>query len=307
LSSHTGHARAAIVYLRRGLAITRPHWAVQARIFMLYAAPAAIAAALAVGSAGRQPALWEQAAMLVLPYLTAILGTVVVMVAVGNQARGRRVGVLRASLMALPWVPRYLWTNVHTTVIFWIPVGLLLLARAWQEKTIALSGGLQVAVTVLWWFVIAVVALVLHTRTLLAPFLAIHGDLPGTLAVLEAWRASGRHFGVCLSTLIAAGGPVVVPLLGLSLVLILTLPGLALVVFFAALGDLVWVAIQATRPVLIPALYALYGDLWKAESARRRRDGEPPVPTVARVLLALTRPLPNPGRLSDRWEARLVE
>jgi hypothetical protein len=164
-----------------------------------------------------------------------------------------------------------------------------------------------VAVTVLWWFVIAVVALVLHTRTLLAPFLAIHGDLPGTLAVLEAWRASGRHFGVCLSTLIAAGGPVVVPLLGLSLVLILTLPGLALVVFFAALGDLVWVAIQATRPVLIPALYALYGDLWKAESARRRRDGEPPVPTVARVLLALTRPLPNPGRLSDRWEARLVE
>ena len=241
----------------------------------------------------------EQAATLVLPYVTAILGTVVVMVAVGSQAHGRRVGVIQASLMALPWVPRYVWTNVHTTVIFWTPIGLLLLARAWQEKAIALSGGVQPAVNGLWWLVIAGAALVIHTRTVLAPFLAIHGDLPGTLAVLEAWRLSGRHFAVCLSTLVVAGGPVALPFLGLSLALIMTLPAAALVVFFAVLGDLVWVAIQATRPILIPALYLLYGELWEEELARRRSHGEPPVPIVARILLALTRPLPHPRRPSS--------
>jgi hypothetical protein len=286
-------ARAAVGYLRRGLVITRPHWGVHATILVLYAAPAAIAAALAALSVGRRAALGEQAAMLVLPYVTAILGTVVVMVAVGNQARGRSVGVVQASLMALPWLPRYLWTNVHTTVIFWTPVGLLLLARSWQEKALALSGDLQPAVNGLWWFAIAVAALAVHTRTVLAPFLAIHGDLPGTLAVLEAWRLSGRHFAVCLSTLVVAGGPVALPFLGLSLALIMTLPAAALVVFFAVLGDLVWVAIQATRPILIPALHLLYGELWEAELARRRSHGQPPLPTVARVLLALTRPLPR--------------
>jgi hypothetical protein len=50
--------------------------------------------------------------------------------------------------------------------------------------------------------------------------------------------------------------------------------------------------------VLIPAVYALYGDLWNTELARRREKGEPPIPAFAPPLLALTRPLPHLGRLS---------
>ncbi len=94
----------------------------------------------------RRPGTWEQVAMLVLPYVTAILGTVVVMLAVGHQARGRGIGLVRASLRALPWVPRYFWTNVHTSAIFWAPVGLLLLVRAWQEVAVP-SRGPQIAAT----------------------------------------------------------------------------------------------------------------------------------------------------------------
>lgn len=233
-----------------------------------------------------------------LPYVTAIVGTVVVMIAVSHQAHGHRIGLVRVSLKALPWVPRYFWTNLHTSVIFWLPIGLLLLVRSWQEAAIPLAGGLRPVVAVLWWLGIGVVALVIHTRTLLAPFFAIHGDLPGTLAALEAWRASGRHFRLCLVTLIVAGGPVAVPLGALALGLTFTLSGQALAAFLNAVGDLVWVGIQAIRPVLIPAVYALYGDLWNAELARRRQVGEPPIPAFARPLLALTRPLPNLGRLS---------
>jgi hypothetical protein len=291
-------ARAAAAYVRRGLAFTRAGWGVHIWIFILYATPAAGAAALARLSVGQQSALWRQVAILLLPAVTAILGTVVVMVVVGHQAHGRRIGVIRASIKALPWVPRYFWTNVHTTVIFWVPVGLVLLARGVQLKVIPLGGPLQLAVAGLWWFAIAVVALLVHTRTLLAPFLAIHGDLPGTHAALEAWRLSGRHFALCLSTLVLAGAPLGLPILGVFAVLLLTLPAPALAVLLAGLESLLWVAVQAIRPILIPAVYALYRDLWEAELARRTRDGEPSLPPLARLLLQITRPLPHPGRWS---------
>ena len=288
----------AVVYLFRGLAITRHHRATHALIFLVYATPAAVAAWLAVSSVSSRPTAGAQVAMLVLPYVTAIVGTVVVMVAVGQQAYRRRTGLVRASVKGLPWVPRYFWTNVHTTVIFWLPVGLLLLGRAWQETVAPVQGGLRPVIDVLWWVVIGAVALVVHTRTLLAPFFAIHGDLPGTLAAVEAWRMSGRHFLLCLFTLIAGAGPVAVPLLAAAFGLLLTLSGQAQAAFENAIGDLVWVGIQAIRPVLIPAVYLLYRDLWAAEVARRRQAGEPPIPPFARPLLALTRPLPHLGRLS---------
>ena len=290
--------RQAVVYLRRGLAITRHHRGTHALIFLVYATPAAIAAWLSVSAAVNRPGAGAQAAVLVLPYVTAIVGTVVVMVAVGQQAYGRRTGLIRASLNGLPWVPRYFWTNVHTSVIFWVPVGLLLLGRALQEAVAPVQDGVRPVVDVLWWVVIGAVALTVHTRTLLAPFFAIHGDLPGTLAAVEAWRMSGRHFLLCLFTLIAGAGPVAAPLLAAALGLLLTLSGQAQAAFDNAIGDLVWVGIQAIRPVLIPAVYLLYGDLWTAEVARRRQEGEPPIPAFARPLLALTRPLPHLGRLS---------
>jgi hypothetical protein len=290
--------RQAIAYLCRGLAISRPYWPTHALIFVVYSAPAAAAAWLAASAVTGRPAAWAQVAIVVLPYVTAIVGTVVVMVAVSHQAHRHRIGLVRVSLKALPWVPRYVWTNVHTSAIFWLPVGLLLLVRGWQETAAPLAGGPQLAMAVFWWLVIGVVALTIHTRTLLAPFFAIHGDLPGTLAALEAWRASGRHFRLCLATLIVAGGPVAVPLMAVALGLVFTLSGQALTVFVTAIGDLVWVGIQAIRPVLIPAVYALYGDLWNEELARRRQEGEPPIPAFARPLLALTRPLPHLGRLS---------
>lgn len=288
----------AAAYLRQGLAVSRGFWRTHLLIFLVYATPAAAGAFLAASAAGRRPAGWEQAAMLILPYVTAIVGTVVVMVAVSHQAHGRPIGVVKASLKAIPWVPRYFWTNVHTTVIFWLPVGLLLALRGWQESAAPLRGNLHPIVSVLWLILIGAVALFMHARTLLAPFFAIHGDLPGTLAALEAWRASGRRLPLCLFTLVVAGAPVAVPLGLVALALFFTLTGQTLTAFVAAIGDLVWVGIQAIRPVLIPAIYKLYVDLWEVELVRRGREGAPAVPRLARPLLALTGPLPHPGRWS---------
>jgi hypothetical protein len=271
----------------------QPWRGVNLQILAVFAAPALVAAYLA--ATVDDPAGWEQAAMLALPWVTAVLGTVVVMMAVSHQAHNRPIGLAGASREALPWVPRYFWTNVHTSVIFWVPVGLLIQARAWQEANLPLEGASAVVLGACWWLATAVAALCLHTRTLLAPFLAVHGDLPGTLAALESWRLSGRHFAVCFSTFVVATLPVGLPLAMIALTLLFALSGPSLAAFMAASPDLVWAGIQAVRLVLIPALYLLYGDLWGAELDRRRIQGEPPVPAPARALLAITRPLPGPG------------
>src|SRR6185503_7302043 len=101
---------------------------------------------------------------------------------------------------------RYVWTNCHSTVLFWGPVGALLLI---QDAFVADRGGV---LSVAWWLLIAATALYLHCRTVLAPFLAVHADLPATQAVVEAWRLSGRHFGVCFWTFVLGTLPVAVPL-----------------------------------------------------------------------------------------------
>jgi hypothetical protein len=216
------------------------------------------------------------------------------MVLVGYHGRGRRIGLWRATLAGLRWVPRYVWTNCHTTVIFWLPVGSLLALRGWHEAQGPVSRPLWAA----WWLVIGALALYLHCRTLLAPFLAVHADLPATRAVVEAWRLSGRHFGLCLTTFVFGSLPVGLLLLGLA-------GGLALLVDAATLdqierggADLGWVAIHAIRPLLVPAVYCLYKDLWHAELARREREGSPPMPVPLEWLQRLTRRLPRLGR----WE-----
>jgi hypothetical protein len=269
----------------------RAAWAGLLLIAFAYAAPALLAAGLAY--AAPAPAPWLQAVIAGLPWVTAVLGAVAVMIAVGDAASGLPARLGRASGEALRWTPRYLWTNAHTSLVFWLPMTLLLQARGWQEAALPVGGAAGGALAALWWLVTAAAAAGIHTRTLLAPFLAVHGDLPGTLAALESWRLSGRHFALCLGVFVVGGLPVALPLALLALggVILLGEPAWrALEVTGPALA---WAAIQAVRPVLMPAVYALYGDLWSAEQARRRRDGAPPTPRWARALLALTRPLPH--------------
>jgi hypothetical protein len=284
--------RAGLAYLARGLVTLRADWPSYLLITLVYAAPAALAASAAVAVAA--PPTWLSLLIGGLPWLTAVLGTVAVMVAIGEGAHGRPIRLGAVSGAALRWTPRYLWTNAHTSLVFWLPMTALSAARGWQEAALPMGGAAGAAMALLWWLVIGGAALVIHTRTLLAPFLAIHGDLPGTLAALEAWRLSGHHFARCLAVLVAGSLPVALPL-ALATAGALVMTGDAGWRALANAGPaLLWLAIQLVRPVLMPAVYALYVDLWTAERARRQRDGAPPLPRLARALLALTRPLPHP-------------
>ena len=258
----------------------------------IYATPALLAAALAAFLP--EPVLWQQALIVALPWITIVLGTVVIMVAVGFQARGRIVDPGRATRVGLRWVPRYLWTNVHTSIIFWVPTGLLIALRDSQALFPPDTASAEPLTGFLWWLAIVGVALYLHTRTLLAPFLAVHADVPGTLAAVEAWRLAGEYFPVCFATLVVGSLPVGVPLGILAIAVAGTASGPVEVALRAAAPDLAWAGIQLVRPVLIPSLYLLFRDVW----ARRETQGGPAVPTLLRAILALTRPLPKLGA----WE-----
>jgi hypothetical protein len=285
-------------YLARGLITLRADWPAYLLLTLMYAAPAALAAGLAVAVADPTP--WRGLLIGGLPWITAVLGTVAVMVALGEGAHGRRIRLGAVSGAALRWTPRYLWTNAHTSLAFWLPMTALTAARGWQEAALPVGGAPGAALALLWWLLIGVAALAIHTRTLLAPFLAVHGDLPGTLAALEAWRLSGRHFAPCLAVLVAGSLPVALPLALLAGGALVTLGEAGWRALAIAGPALLWLAIQLVRPVLMPAVYALYTDLWTAEQARRARDGAPPLPWPVRALLALTRPLPHlPARGRD--------
>jgi hypothetical protein len=222
-----------------------------------------------------------------------VLGTLAITVALGYQARGRSVDPIRATRVGVRWVPRYLWTNVHTSAIFWVPVGLLVVLRYGLEAVTQDGPGSR-TLEGLWWLLIAVVAVYLHTRTLLAPFLAVHADLPGTLATLVAWRLSGRRFALCLAALVLGALPVGMPLALLALA-IWSVSAAAHAALVTAAPDVAWAGIQLIRPVLIPALYLFYRDLWSPERTDIDKRGGLYVPDPARALLAVTRPLPRLG------------
>ncbi len=275
-------------YLRLGLAVLKLSPWLYVAILTLFAAPAAIAAALTISDLpqgfGRSALLWS------LNAVSASVAPPVVMILVAAGYRGRTLGFPESIATGLRWLPRYLWTNLHTTVIFWVPVSAVLWLYGWQQRTFPVDGPAGLALTVIWVSTIALLALYMHTRTLLAPFLAVHGNLPGTLAALESWRLSGRHFARVFGGFIIPSAPVAVPL------------GLAILAGYLALAgsperrdamiamwpSLTWVFIKFIRPVLIAAVYGLYHDLWREETDRRLVDGSPTHPRFVVPLLSLS-------------------
>jgi hypothetical protein len=235
--------------VQRGLAITRQQPDLYVKLVVLYSLPPLAAACIVLfGPSTSQPLAF------VLPVITMVVAPVVLMHAVEAGHDGERIGVLEATRRGVPSIPRYVWTNVHTTLLFWVPVGALVLLR--DRSPLG-----NVVPSAVWLFVIGAVALHQHVRTVMAPYLAIHGDLAGRDAVLTSWRLGGRFFWLLLGTFLIASLPIVLPL-GLVFELAERFgPDPLAAALLAVSWQLGWVAVQSTRPVLIPALHTVYEDL----------------------------------------------
>ncbi|MCY3913884.1 MAG: hypothetical protein OXG43_11665 [Chloroflexi bacterium] len=291
-------------YTRRGLRVLGATPWLYVQILSAFAAPAAIAAYV---TASDIPEGFGRSALLyVLNAVSASAAPVVVMTAVAAGFHGVNLGFVNSMRHGLWWLLRYLWTNVHTTVIFWAPILVLLNLFEWQRREAPVDGGAGLALTAAWVVLIGVAALYIHSRTLLAPFFAVHGNLPATLATIESWRMSGRRFPIVFGTFIVASAPTAVPLAIVLTTLAFTLDEAdgSRAVFKAMLPSLVWVVIKIVRPFLIAATYGLYTDLWTDEQRRRAEHGTPAVPLLARPLLAFSRWVP---RLFGRAIGRRIE
>jgi hypothetical protein len=101
-----------------------------------------------------------------------------------------------------------------------------------------------------------------HVRTVRAPYLAVHGELGGTRAALTSWRLGGRYFRQLLGTFALGSGPVAVPLAACFLVVERFGPNPLSAALLAVSWQRVWVGVQSTRGLLIPALHTAYEDLY---------------------------------------------
>jgi hypothetical protein len=238
--------------LRRGLAITRQQPELYLQLVLLYSLPPLAAAGLVLF--GPKDVAWYAPLVAALPVVTMVVAPVVLMHAVDAGRGGERISVFEATRRGVPWVPRYVWTNVHTTLLFWIPVGALVLLRDRSPLGHLLP-------TAVWIAVIGLVALHQHVRTVLAPYLAVHGDLGGTAAALRSWQLGGRHFWDLLGTFVLGSLPVALPL-GAGYLLVERFGPQSLSTALLAVGwQLGWVGVQSTRPLLIPALHTAYEDI----------------------------------------------
>ena len=285
--------RPGLHYFRSGLQVLRSSPRLYVQLVVLFSAPAVGAALLSVSGAGND--FSRAAGAVVLDFFPAQVAPAVMMVAVAAGFAGRTLGVGDSLRQGLPWLPRYIWTNLHTSVVFWVPVGTLVALYQRRIGGLPDDGALGTAISVTLIAAMIVLGLYIQTRTLLASFLAVHENQPGTLAALNSWRIGGRHTGRILGTFVVAGLPVALPLFLLVSGLLIAWQGLPEVqaVLLAMLPSLAWAAIQVVRPVMVPAVYSLYRDLWDDEVARRRRDGEPHNPAFVAPLLAVSAWLPR--------------
>jgi hypothetical protein len=239
--------------LRRGLDITRQQPDLYLKLILLYSVPPLVAAGLVLY--GPKDTLWDAPLAYLLPLITIVVAPVVLMHAVDAGRGGERIGVVEATRRGVPCVPRYVWTNVHTTLLFWVPVGTLVLLRELSP----LGGWLP---PVVWATLIGLVALHQHVRTVLAPYLAVHGELGGTRAALTSWELGGQYFWHLLGTFVLGSLPVALPLGIAYLVIERFGPDPLSAAVLAASWQLSWVGVQSTRGLLIPALHTAYERLY---------------------------------------------
>ncbi len=271
-----------IIYLRRGAKIVSRNPGLYINLALLYSIPGILSGLIA---AGFWPSFFLSGVLgAVLLLVTLSFAPIVIMEAAAKGYEKKRVSFVEATKEAAPWFPRYMWTNVHTSLIFWVPVqSLLRLESLWREF-FDLSAGVSLIFSIIWTMLIVATALYLHTRTVLAPYLAIHSNLPGTIATVTSWRISGHYFWETLSVFLSGVLPVVIPLVGLGFAILVATGWLGYLILYQDVLSAAGVAVLAqwTRPLLIPAIHTFYVDVWRAEAKCRGMPTPSSIPWILR-------------------------
>jgi hypothetical protein len=257
--------RQASRYVASGIAICRKDPLSLLALVALFAIPP-----LAAAWIGAQPgdvAYWLAWG---LPWITITLGNITMVLAIEDLDAGRPLHIFKLLPVGVRWLPRYLWANGITTVLFWVPqtiatwaVGKLTNFWAWPSfSTLAI-----LLLPMLFW----------HVRLVFATYAAIVDDYTGmrsvriSLGIAQGrWRMVAAAFA--LSVLVEA------PIAGPLYLLLLQAPhsplhqSLVIGGFTWTRADdlvggaLLWVLLMLMRPIFIATLHEIYEDYrpqWK--------------------------------------------
>ncbi len=242
LASDSSWWRQAAYYVGGGLRICRKDIAGLLTLVGLFMLPPL--AAVIVGSQPGPLAYWVAWG---LPWITITLGNIAAVLAIEALDAGQPVVPGHILPATLRWLPRYLWTNGLTSVLFW---GLFLPLQWVVSQQTARLGWPPLAPTAL----LLLPMLFWHVRLVFATYAAIVDDQPGFRAVLISIRLPHRRWKMVVaafvgSVLIAA------PLAGPLYLWILTLHNPVVAEGFE------WALVMPIRPWFIATLHVIYQDL----------------------------------------------
>jgi hypothetical protein len=249
--------RQAAAYVAAGIRICRkdiPGLIMLVGLFMLPPLTAVV-----VGSQPGEVAQWIANA---LPWITITLGNISAVLAIEAIDAGRPIIPSEILPAAVRWLPRYLWANGITTVLFWgilIPaqwaLGMLVDRWGWPSFTVILLLGIPM----LFW----------HVRLVFATYAAIVDDQPGARSVRISIGIAHRRWRMVVAAFVGSvlvEGPVIGPIY--LLIQGITNPYVA--------GGFTWMLIMMMRPIFIATLHEIYEDYRPAaEIAERRKHSEP--------------------------------
>jgi len=189
-----------------------------------------------------------------LTWVTIVVGNIALVLAMEALDDGRRLVPTELVLTALRWLPRYLWTNGMTTVLFWgifTPLQTLLAVWLTRWSWPAFAPLALLLLPMLFW----------HVRLVFATYAAIVDDQPGVRAVsISLGIAQGRWAMVAM----AFAGSILIeaPVAGPLYLLIHQVANPA--VAFAC----TWLLVMLMRPLMIAVLHEIYEDFRPAALAQ---------------------------------------
>ena len=265
--------RQAAGYVAAGIRICRkdiPGLVALVGLFMLPPLTAVV-----VGSQPGEFAHWLANA---LPWITITLGNISVVLAVEIIDAGGQVTPSAILPAAVRWLPRYLWANGITTVIFWglftpaqWALGLLTAHWGWPSLTVILILGIPF--------------LFLHVRLVFATYAAIVDDQPGARSVIISFGIAHRRSRMVVAAFVGSvlvEGPVIGPIY--LLIQGISSPYVA--------GGFTWMLIMLMRPIFIATLHEIYEDYRPVEEIAWSRQ-HPKLTRFQRLIRELSL---RPGR-----------
>jgi hypothetical protein len=191
-----------------------------------------------------------------LPWITITIGNIAVVLAI--EALDADEPIVPALILpaALRWLPRYLWTNGLTSVLFWglfAPLQWVIGQQTSRWNWPSFAPTALLLLPMLFW----------HVRLVFATYAAISDDQPGLRSVMISIRLPHRRWKMVVAAF-AGSVLIVAPLAGPLYLLILSIHNPVIA------GGFEWALVMPIRPLFIATLHRIYQDFRPAITRAER-------------------------------------